>query len=164
MFLNFLCHIFVLLWEEKESILLKKNERKPQERGKNNTMRLQGNMRGKGKENTISKKRDKLKGYSTEYKKTKHGRANSLVRDYRRADNAAGRGECTLTAEWIEENIFTSVCHYCGESDWTKLGADRKDSSLPHTPDNCVPCCLECNNKRGTTPYDDFMRLIKKVG
>ena len=109
------------------------------------------------------KKRDKLKGYSTEYRKTKHGRANSMVRDYRRADNAAGRGECTLTAEWIEENIFTSVCHYCGESDWTKLGADRKDSSLPHTPDNCVPCCKHCNDKKNKTPYHEFMKMIGKI-
>lgn len=108
-------------------------------------------------------KRDKLKGYSTEYRKSKHGRANAMVRDYGRADKDAGRGECTLTGEWIEENIFTSVCHYCGETDWHKLGCDRKDSSLPHTPENCVPCCKHCNDKKNKTPYEEFMRMIGKI-
>ena len=106
---------------------------------------------------------EKLKGYSSEYRKTKKGRANSLVRDYGRADVKAGRGECTLTADWIIENVFSGqVCHYCGETDWTKLGCDRKDSSLPHTPENCVPCCKHCNDKKNKMPYDQFMRLIGK--
>lgn len=83
-----------------------------------------------------------------EYRKSKKGRANSLINAYRQSDKKHNRGECTLTAEWIVENIFISKCYYCGESDWAKLGADRIDNSKPHTPDNVVPCCAECNIKK----------------
>ena len=63
--------------------------------------------------------------------------------------------------EWIVEHIFTEPCHYCGKTDYHELGCDRIDNALPHTPDNVVPCCAECNKKRGTTPYDEF---IKRMG
>ena len=91
------------------------------------------------------------------YSKTTMGRASKLVNTYRQSDKQYNRDECTLTAQWIVDNIFSQPCHYCGESDWTKLGCDRIDNSLPHTPDNVVPCCTECNKKRGLMDYDKFM-------
>ncbi|MBP5421145.1 MAG: hypothetical protein J6Y78_01755 [Paludibacteraceae bacterium] len=106
----------------------------------------------------------KLKNSIQRYS-TKKGRANCLIRGYKKQDKDKNRGECTLTADWIVENVFSGqCCNYCGESDWAKLGVDRKDSSLPHTQENCVPCCRKCNEKKHTTEYDEFMRLIKKVG
>lgn len=102
--------------------------------------------------------------YNAEYRATKIGRANTLLSGYRREDKDKNRGECTISGKWISENIFDGqTCRYCGESDWTKLGVDRKDSSLPHTPDNCVPCCKYCNDKKGTTPYTQYMRMIGKI-
>ena len=99
-----------------------------------------------------------------QYRSTKKGRAAHLVSSYKSADKKYNRGECTLTVEWIVENVFSGqCCHYCGESDWTKLGVDRKDSSIPHTPENCVPCCKSCNDKKHTTEYQEFMRLIGKI-
>lgn len=86
------------------------------------------------------------------------GRAKYLELNYKRLDEENHRGECTLTAEWIVENIFTKPCHYCGETDWKKLGCDRIDNSLPHTPDNVVPCCGDCNAKRGRMTYDKFIK------
>ena len=101
--------------------------------------------------------------YNIKYQKTPIGRAKHLITRYRGADKEKNRGECTITGDWIVENIFSKSCHYCGESDWTKMGCDRIDNALPHTPDNVVPCCTECNKKRGKTPYDEFMKLIGKV-
>lgn len=46
------------------------------------------------------------------------------------------------------------------ERDWHKLGCDRKDNSLPHTPDNCIPCCSTCNTKKGRMNYDEYMQKI----
>lgn len=83
-----------------------------------------------------------------EYHKTKKGRAVVLCSDYRTEDKLRGRGESTLTADWVVENIFSKPCHYCGETDWTKIGCDRIDNSKPHTPDNVVPCCLSCNVRK----------------
>lgn len=101
--------------------------------------------------------------YNKEYANTPRGRANSLLGSYRINDKKHNRGECTITVDWIIENIFNAgVCTYCKrEFDWTELGCDRKDNSLPHTPENCVPCCLSCNSKKGNMSYDEYM---KKVG
>lgn len=99
-----------------------------------------------------------------QYYSTPNGRAVVLASNYRKNDKEYNRGECTLTADWIIDNVFSGqVCHYCGESDWTKLGCDRIDNTKPHTPDNCVPCCKSCNDKKGTTEYQEFMRMIGKV-
>lgn len=96
-----------------------------------------------------------------QYNKTPIGRARNLVNTYRREDKKYNRGECTLTPEWIIDNIFTKPCHWCGETDWRKIGCDRIDNSLPHTPDNVIPCCDKCNAKRGTKTYEEFLKLIK---
>lgn len=96
--------------------------------------------------------KDELKKYHTDYsknyRKTKKGRALYLANGYKQSDIIKNRGECTITPEWIMENIFTQSCYYCGETDWRKLGCDRKDNSLPHTPDNVVCSCWKCNNKK----------------
>lgn len=114
------------------------------------------------------KHKEELKEYNKEYyldyKETKFGRASNLLGAYKQRDEKIyKRGKCTITHEWIIENIFNGqVCVYCKrESDWHRLGCDRKDSSLPHTPDNCVPCCLSCNSQKGTMSYEEYM---KKVG
>lgn len=92
------------------------------------------------------------------YRKTPMGRASYLKTGYCRLDKIANRGECTLTAQWIAENILSKPCHYCGESDWTKIGCDRIDNDKPHTPDNVVPCCHSCNSKRKKMNYEDFIK------
>ena len=102
--------------------------------------------------------------YNAEYYSTPLGRAANLVSGYRLADKKQNRGDCTIDAQWIVDNVFSGqICHYCGETDWTKLGCDRIDNSLPHTPENVVCCCGECNIKKSITPYDEFMRMIGKV-
>lgn len=101
---------------------------------------------------------EKLKEYKNKYYKTMHGRALRLASHYRLQDKLHNRGESTLTEQWIIENIFTKPCHYCGESDWMKIGCDRINNDLPHTPDNVVPCCADCNKKKGLTDYDEFLK------
>lgn len=105
----------------------------------------------------------KITEYQAEYHSTPKGRATTMVGSYKFWDNFIGRGECTLTAEWVIEHIFNQPCHYCGKTDWHELGCDRIDNTLPHTPDNVVPCCTDCNNKRGAMEYDDFMKKIGKI-
>lgn len=102
----------------------------------------------------------KLKEYKETYYSTMHGRALRLVGHYKREDNKFERGECTLSEQWIIDNIFHKACEYCGESDWHKLGCDRKDNSLPHTPDNCVPCCFDCNRKKGVMNYEEYKKRL----
>lgn len=99
--------------------------------------------------------------YQKEYRKTPIGRAAQIVGRYRQNDIKYNRGKCTLTAQWVAENIFTKPCHYCGAMGWEIMGCDRVDNSLPHTPDNVVPCCYECNCKRHTKSYEDFVSMFK---
>lgn len=94
------------------------------------------------------------------YDKTQPGKASRMVDYLKKYDKKAGRGESTITQKWIIENIFASSCVYCGETDWRKLGCDRIDNSLPHTPENCVCSCGTCNVERGDRwTVEEFKRL-----
>ena len=92
-----------------------------------------------------------------EKRKSPMGRAYNLLQAYKISDAEYNRGECTLPAKWIVDNIFTNPCHWCKNTDWHKLGCDRIDNDKPHTPDNVNPCCEECNKKRGTKTYEEFL-------
>lgn len=109
------------------------------------------------------------------YYRTKGGRALNLVHKYYQSDIEENRGPCTLTREWVVDHIFSSSCVYCGDSDWTHLGCDRIDNSLPHTPENCICACGICNIDRQLQgmSVEDFKKWrsenprecdIKKVG
>lgn len=102
-------------------------------------------------------KERKLEQHKYWSKNTQMGRASNLVNAYKQLDKKRNRGECTLTAKWMVEHIFSQKCVYCGESDWTKLGCDRIDNSKPHTEDNVVCSCWDCNNKRRKKPFEEFL-------
>lgn len=102
------------------------------------------------------------KTYHKTYNKTQMGRALMLVKDYRQNDRKYKRGNIDFDAKWIVDNIFSSTCVYCGESDWTKLGCDRKDNSKPHTKDNVVCSCFKCNAKKGSLSYDEYIKRLGK--
>ena len=106
--------------------------------------------------------KERIAEYKKQYYKTPMVRAAYLVSSYKQADKEMNRGECTLTAKWIINNIFTKKCIYCGESDWQKLGCDRKDNSKPHIEDNVVCCCGDCNNKRQKKPFQEFIAECKQ--
>ena len=80
-------------------------------------------------------------------KKTKDGRSQHLIDSYIQQDKKYNRGECTLTTEQLIQ-LWENGFHWCGETDWTKLGADRIDETKPHTIDNVVCSCSMCNTKR----------------
>lgn len=135
--------------ENKERIKLKNSDLKEEKKEYN-------------KQYNITNK-DKISGWHKEYYKsniearreynkqryaTKEGKATHMICDYRRDDKKNKRGDCTLSKKWIIEKIFNSSCIYCGDSDWTHLGADRIDNNLPHTPENCVCACGICNCER----------------
>lgn len=102
--------------------------------------------------------KNKMLERQKQYGETPIGRAAKLLSGYKKQDKKYNRGECTLTPQWIVENIFSKPCHYCGETDWRKLGCDRIDNSKPHTEDNVVPCCKDCNIKKMHKEYDEFIK------
>lgn len=99
--------------------------------------------------------RDKWNEYLKKFHSTKEGRASYLISRHKQEDKKRNRGNCDLTMPWFVRNIFTK-CIYCGETDWKKLGCDRINNDLPHTIENVVPACWDCNRKRKKKPFDQF--------
>lgn len=100
-------------------------------------------------EKNPEKRKQQKKDASKRFYYTPKGRAKNLLNSYSREDEKNNRGKCTLTSDWIIEHIFFQPCAHCGRTDWLKIGCNRLDNSLPHTPDNVEPCCWECNRKLG---------------
>lgn len=110
--------------------------------------------------------------YHKEYGKTQMGRAQSQRGQYKRMDIRNGFGNVIdFDARWIVDNIYTKSCAYCGETDWHKLGCNRKDNNKPHTKDNVEPCCFKCNvklaaedfSKKKSTPLDQIDSITGEV-
>ena len=112
-------------------------------------------------EERLQAKKKAQKEASKRYNNSKKGRAKNLLNCYKSEDKKYNRGECTLTAEWIVEHIFSQPCPHCGESDWYKIGCNRLDNSKPHTLDNVEPCCANCNKKLGAK--DTIDKMSKQV-
>ena len=158
---------------ERQKTLAKENYKKNAEKRKRQSKKYREEHTEKYQKYRDEHKEEKHQWYlqhSEEYKatgeskrSTKKGRAQNLLCGYRRNDRNRNMGECTITSDWIVDNILNRCCVYCGESDWTKLGADRIDNSKPHTPDNVVCSCWKCNNERGQRySFEEFIELKKK--
>lgn len=91
----------------------------------------------------------------------KERRARHKLSIYRSRAKRKGK-ECTITSEWILENIFNSSCLYCGETDWTVLGCDRIDNTKGYTPDNIVCSCNRCNRLRSDRRSVQEFRTVAK--
>ena len=139
---------------EEERIAAKRESKR---RWRANNAEYQAEYRKNNKEKIAEQKAE----YQVEYRSTPKGRAITLLDAYRQADEKHNRGECTLTAEWVIEHIFSQPCHYCGETNWHEFGCDRINNTLPHMPDNVVPCCTDCNKKKARYSYNEYMRMIK---
>lgn len=105
--------------------------------------------------------KEKVLKRAKQYRETKFGKAARFCSAYKKNDEKYNRGKCTLTAQWIVDNIFSKSCHYCGETDWHLLGCDRINNDLPHTPKNVVPCCKTCNWKRHLKPFEEFCKEME---
>lgn len=94
-------------------------------------------------------------------------RASYLAKDYRREDKKRNRGKCTLTAQWIYDNILFKPCAHCGKEGWDIIGCNRLDNSKPHTVDNVEPCCKDCNTsewiKTVEKPIDQINPITGEV-
>lgn len=117
-------------------------------------------MRNKEKDHLrYLRKKEQFAEYLIKYRNTPMGRAVRLCNNYKHADENANRGECTLTAKWIVDNIFSQPCKHCGKTGWNVVGCNRINNELPHTPDNVEPCCEDCNKDLN---YESRKRQIRQ--
>ena len=63
------------------------------------------------------------------------------------------------------KDMMTSECTYCGflNLDLITNGIDRLDSSKGYIPDNCVPCCKDCNYLKGSYDPVSFLNKCKQI-
>lgn len=94
---------------------------------------------------------------------------------YRKYKHAAERRNHTFTLS--KEEFFELImknCHYCGggfsrvsplprHKDFWHNGVDRVDNKLGYTKENCVPCCVICNNSKSTLPLEEWMEWLKRI-
>jgi len=101
--------------------------------------------------------REKILGKSRLFNTTSKGRYEMCKK------RAKKRGyEFDISLDFFA-HITSKPCHYCGATN-VKIGIDRKDSSKGYVPDNCVPCCRECNIFKLSKNYERFVRMCIKIG
>lgn len=113
-----------------------------------------------------------------------------VVRDYKRNARVRNLG-FKLTQEEVI-SICTSECQYCGsapketknfynsalctrraqggrtDTDLSYLiikmnGIDRVSSDDGYTPDNCVPCCFQCNRAKNNISIEEFRQWASRL-
>lgn len=134
-------------WEEKNQDYYKEYYEKNKERIKKN------------KKKTTSKhpKTHSDRQYKSEEERNAYQRADHLCRNYKRMDSKKGFDiSDNITGDWIYKNILYKKCIYCNCEGWDVLGVDRINNTKPHTPNNCVPSCKNCNDKRNKKDFYDF--------
>lgn len=104
------------------------------------------------------KNKEVKKAYDAEYRATLTGICVKKSSNYRKYDRERfGTDESSVTTEQMKEMIeLQPHCFYCGCEDLMQLGLDRIDNNKPHTVDNCVVACWNCNNHRQKMPFENF--------
>ena len=105
------------------------------------------------KQNNIPWNKDKKNVYSLETRQkmsdAKHGPTAPIKLDLIRKKDYAqfGYDACTLNEKDITEILSAGYCLACGRND-VILTIGRKDTSKPHSYDNCFCTCSICYRKR----------------
>lgn len=100
-----------------------------------------------------------------------YDRRRKLSIRYSKAKYDAGRRKSgakpfTITLEEYLE-ILSKPCEYCRKPliNETGSGIDRIDNALGYEPNNCNPCCRDCNIRRNTSmPADIFKEQTRLNG
>ena len=93
---------------------------------------------------------------------TPRQKASKMISAYKNKDKKMGFDNvCDITIDWMLDNIANKPCVYCGDTN--RVGCDRIDNNKPHTIDNVVPCCYECNCARNKNFSYDEMKIIGKA-
>jgi len=103
-----------------------------------------------------------------EYNRRRRINPTNKIKDYiakcEKGDKPEGV-EFNLLFEDAEEYCL-SDCYYCGyypENKQQINGIDRVDNKESYYPDNCVPCCKDCNFMKGISQIDIFIKRCKHL-
>ncbi len=93
----------------------------------------------------------------------KRAKVSKMISSYRAKDyrNGFQKDDCDLTVDWMLDHIVNQPCFYCGDTH--RIGCDRVDNKKPHSKNNVVPCCIECNVARSDKFTVNEMLIIGKA-
>ena len=77
----------------------------------------------------------------------------------RRAEIRKLRFELTLDQF---QKIIQQPCVFCGELNDPR-GVDRRNNRVGYLPENCQPCCGQCNNFKGARDQQTWLEGILKI-
>ena len=111
--------------------------------------------------------REEMLEYWKQYYSTIKGYCYNIRKNNIREDRIYGR-----IGEEVPDNYPTieyyidavqQPCIYCKKhKPFNEMGLDRIDNDKPHSLDNVVPCCTECNVKRGRWhSHDEFKDIVR---
>lgn len=109
----------------------------------------------------------KSRGFKTGKKRSDFGKPRrvyeaNVPKRYRQYVSMANRRSLSFELTVDQFNmILVGKCVYCGSS--SKIGIDRKDSSLGYTEENCQPCCSYCNTMKWDKDEEEFLRHVLQV-
>lgn len=98
---------------------------------------------------------------------------NRILSTYR--GNAKNKGHVFELTAGQTFALFAQDCFYCGappsrtsthrkhRGAFTYNGIDRLDNNVGYTVDNTVPCCTECNFKKGKQHVKEFTDWVERV-
>lgn len=89
-------------------------------------------------------------------------KASKMISAYKFKDKKLGFTPTDIDIDWFITNIITQKCIYCGDSE--RIGADRIDNDKPHSKDNIVPCCYDCNCARNNNfTHEEMLEIGKSI-
>jgi 5-methylcytosine-specific restriction endonuclease McrA len=104
--------------------------------------------------------------------------AATVWRLYQYKHSAKNRGLDFSIPDSVFIDLVQKSCHYCGAppSNIAKVstrkhrngeviysGLDRIDNTKGYTPENVVPCCINCNRAKRTMTRDAFLTWVSRV-
>jgi hypothetical protein len=71
---------------------------------------------------------------------------------------------CNQEPSNVREIVFpNSSAFYAQNCRFVYNGLDRVNNDLPHSKDNCVPCCKECNLSKRNMTITDFLWMVEHI-
>lgn len=107
-----------------------------------------------GKPRTTQKDITDIKKLNRQKQKNK---ISKMLSTYRLRDKKKNF-DFNLTKEFLEKNIMSQPCIYCGAVE--NIGCDRIDNKKGHTIENVVPACYICNHVRNDYFTVEEMKII----
>ena len=98
---------------------------------------------------------------------------NMLLRIYKK--NAKKKNRIFSLSVEDFGRLTKDNCHYCGDKPYrisfgegtngayVYNGVDRIDNEIGYIVTNCVTCCYNCNELKGSSTYQEFIEKIHKI-